>query len=107
MNNLAISPNSITESKVDVSGAIKSQEQIPDKVAAQPSHEKISPDKENEAASAARAKLADVTLKFQVDEATSDVTVFVVDKTSKRVLRTIPPEELDKLNSGDLLHLFA
>lgn len=106
MNNYSISSNSVTESKVDTSGASKIQEQILDRVA-QPSQEKVVPHKETENTLSNQAKMADVSLKFQVDEETSDVTVFVVDKTSQRVLRTIPPEELDKLNSGDLLQLFA
>jgi uncharacterized FlaG/YvyC family protein len=51
--------------------------------------------------------MKDVFLRFQVKEDTHDVTVYVVDRTSKRVVRTIPPEELNNLNSGDLLELLA
>lgn len=51
--------------------------------------------------------LKDVELKFVPDVSTNEVTVFVVDRTSKSVLRTIPPEELKKLDSGDLLKITA
>ncbi len=51
--------------------------------------------------------LADFSLEFQVDESTKDVTVFILDRTSHEVVRTIPPEELNNLNPGDLLQLFA
>jgi uncharacterized FlaG/YvyC family protein len=51
--------------------------------------------------------LADFTLEFQVDESSKDVTVYILDRASKEVVRTIPPEELNNLNPGDLLQLFA
>ncbi len=51
--------------------------------------------------------LGDVSLKFKVDEDTHDVTVFIVDNASKKVVRTIPPEEMAKINAGELLQLFA
>lgn len=51
--------------------------------------------------------LSDVVLKFMVDKETNDLTVFVVDKVSKRVLRSIPPDELNKLDSGQLLEILA
>lgn len=49
----------------------------------------------------------EVFLKFQVNKETNEVTVYVVDRTSRRVLRTIPPEEMSKLQAGDLLELLA
>lgn len=51
--------------------------------------------------------LADFTLEFQVDETTNDVTVYILDRNSREVVRTIPPEKLSNLNPGDLLQLFA
>jgi uncharacterized FlaG/YvyC family protein len=51
--------------------------------------------------------LADFTLEFQVDESSKDVTVYILDRSSHEVVRTIPPEELNHLNPGDLLQLFA
>jgi uncharacterized FlaG/YvyC family protein len=49
----------------------------------------------------------EVFLKFQVNKENNEVTVYVVDRASRRVLRTIPPEEMSKLQAGDLLELLA
>ncbi len=48
---------------------------------------------------------SNVALQFRVDAKTKDVTVFVVDRSSKKVLRSIPASELAKLSSGDLVSL--
>ena len=50
---------------------------------------------------------SNIALQFRVDEKTKDVTVFVVDKASKKVLRSIPASELAKLGAGDLLKMTA
>jgi hypothetical protein len=50
---------------------------------------------------------SNVALQFRVDAKTKDVTVFVVDRNSKKVLRSIPATELAKLQAGDLLKLTA
>jgi hypothetical protein len=50
---------------------------------------------------------SNIALQFRVDDKTKDVTVFVVDRSSKRVLRSIPASELAKLKAGDLLKLTA
>ena len=50
---------------------------------------------------------SDITIHFRVDEKTKDLTVFVVDRKSKRVLRSIPANELNNLSAGDLLKLTA
>ena len=47
----------------------------------------------------------DVAVRFRVDRQTNTVTVFIVDRASKRVLRSIPPEEVGKLHAGDLFEL--
>ena len=49
----------------------------------------------------------DVRLKFLVDTKTNDVTVLVLDKTSRQIIRTIPTEELQNLSRGDLVTIFA
>lgn len=49
--------------------------------------------------------LANVSIHFRVDDKTSNVTVFLVDRKSKKVLRSIPASELQKLQIGDLLKL--
>jgi uncharacterized FlaG/YvyC family protein len=64
--------------------------------------------KQMESASAAMvSNSSKVSLQFRIDEKTKDVTVFVVDRNSKRVLRSIPASELAKLQAGDLLKLTA
>jgi len=50
---------------------------------------------------------SNVFLKFRVDEKTNDLTVFVIDRASRQVLRTIPSDELTHMHSGDLLKLLA
>ena len=49
--------------------------------------------------------LANVSIHFRVDNETDDVTVFLVDRKSRKVLRSIPASELQKLQIGDLLKL--
>ncbi len=49
--------------------------------------------------------LANVSIHFRVDGETSNVTVFLVDRKTKKVLRSIPANELQKLQIGDLLKL--
>ncbi len=50
---------------------------------------------------------SNVFLKFKVDEDTRSITVYVIDRETKRVLRSIPPEEMNKLQTGDLLEMIA
>ena len=50
---------------------------------------------------------ANVSLQFRIDEQTSKLTVFVVDRASRRVLRAIPASEMHKLQAGDILKLTA
>lgn len=49
----------------------------------------------------------DVFLRFMVDETSNDITVYVVDRASRRIMRSIPPNEVNNLKAGDLLKLFA
>ena len=49
--------------------------------------------------------LANVSIHFRVDEKTDNVTVFLVDRKTKKVLRSIPANELQKLQIADLLKL--
>jgi uncharacterized FlaG/YvyC family protein len=50
---------------------------------------------------------SDVFLRFRVDGESHHITVFVIDRESRRVVRSIPPEELNKMQAGDLLELMA
>ena len=48
-----------------------------------------------------------VHLKFVVDQKTNDVTVLVLDRANRQVIRTIPTDELANLSRGDLVEVFA
>ena len=50
---------------------------------------------------------ANVSIHFRVDDKTSEVTIFVVDRESKKVLRSIPSSEMQKIQIGELLKLIA
>lgn len=77
--------------------------------------ESASPPKASESAAAPRAtslrippsSSLNVDVLFRVDEQTQARTVIMVNRATKEVVRTIPPEELEKLTPGDLLTLLA
>ncbi len=50
---------------------------------------------------------SNVSVHFRVDDQTNELTVFVVDRENKKVLRTIPASEFSKLKAGDILQLTA
>lgn len=50
---------------------------------------------------------SDVVLRFNVDRETHEVTVYIMDRASRQIIRTIPPDELSKLKAGDLIELLA
>jgi uncharacterized FlaG/YvyC family protein len=50
---------------------------------------------------------SNVSIHFRLNEETNELTVFVVDRQTKRVLRSIPTSELQKLQAGELLKLTA
>ena len=49
----------------------------------------------------------DVSLEFKIDSESQDVTILILDRTSRKVVRTIPPEEMSNLDPGELVQLFA
>jgi uncharacterized FlaG/YvyC family protein len=51
--------------------------------------------------------LADVSLKFMINADTKDVTILILDRASHKVVRTIPPEDMNRMDPGELLQLFA
>ncbi len=67
----------------------------------------VKPASESKPAAPAVKSVADIQLKFQVNDETKQVTVYVVDRESKRVIRSIPPDELNNLQAGDLVELLA
>lgn len=64
-------------------------------------------DEEPKVEGVSKNPIRDVELRFVRDDKTNQLTVYVVDKTSKNVLRSIPPEDIGKLEAGDLLELTA
>jgi uncharacterized FlaG/YvyC family protein len=50
---------------------------------------------------------SEVRLKFIVDENTHAITILVVDRASKKVIRSIPPEEMGQFQQGDIFDYFA
>lgn len=50
---------------------------------------------------------SDISLKFMVDDDTNQITVLVLDRSTDKVIRSIPADEMNKLSSGELLSLFA
>jgi hypothetical protein len=45
------------------------------------------------------------SLRFSIDPATHDVTVLIVDPSTRRVVRSVPPEVLAKMTEGELVEL--
>jgi uncharacterized FlaG/YvyC family protein len=50
---------------------------------------------------------SNVSVHFRVNDETNELTVFVVDRNSHRVLRSIPISEFYKMPAGELLKLAA
>jgi hypothetical protein len=51
--------------------------------------------------------LRQLQLHFRIDPETQDITVLVVDRASRRIVRTIPSDELRRLEEGSLFELLA
>ena len=51
--------------------------------------------------------MVDISLKFQVDPQTNDVTILILNRASRQVVRTIPPEDMTKMGPGEIVQLFA
>ncbi len=60
-----------------------------------------------EKAAKAANPLSDVSLKFRVDAKTNEVSILILDRASRKVLRTIPPDEMKRMDPGELLELFT
>ena len=48
-----------------------------------------------------------IRLQFKIDPKTNDVTVLMVDVNARKVVRSIPAEELQQLDQGELVQLLA
>jgi uncharacterized FlaG/YvyC family protein len=51
--------------------------------------------------------MVDLRLRFKIDPKTNDITVIVIDRTSNRVIRTIPPDELSTFIEGPLMEILV
>ncbi|MBK6790999.1 MAG: flagellar protein FlaG [Anaerolineales bacterium] len=88
-----------------ISRALAAQAESAAQVRVSDAAHKASTQVETKKASNELASLANVSIHFRVDEATNNVTVFLVDRKTKKVLRSIPSNELQKLQISDLLKL--
>jgi uncharacterized FlaG/YvyC family protein len=48
---------------------------------------------------------SDISLRFEVDSQNHELTIYILDKANKKLLRTIPPDELKNLPTGELKDL--
>ncbi len=48
-----------------------------------------------------------IRLQFKIDPKTNDVTVLMVDVNARKVVRSIPAEELQRLDQGELVQMLA
>jgi uncharacterized FlaG/YvyC family protein len=101
--------NSIAKVEQDRSVGAPVQMQVVQQVkAVEPKTAEISvAEKKVEAQKSASIMTSNTSLKFIVDNNSNNITVLVVDKTTQKVVRAIPPEELNQYKDGDLLSLFA
>ncbi len=107
-----MSENSITpiRSVRPLDPGARAQVELASRLSASPRPEPAAPEQAPASAQSTPAQvsnMAEVALQFRIDDQTSKLTVFVVDRTSRRVLRSIPANELYKLQAGDLLKLTA
>jgi len=51
--------------------------------------------------------MSNVSLKFEVNEKTNEITIKILDDKTKKVIRSIPPEELKDLRDGVMVELFT
>jgi uncharacterized FlaG/YvyC family protein len=109
MNETSINPiSSVRLTEPGVSAKITLPEKIETAIVREPTlsiSEKSTKQIENE--SDQTKSVSNVSIHFEVDDETNQLTIFVVDKQSKRVLRSIPTSELSKLQAGELLKLTA
>ncbi len=63
----------------------------------------VKPPAEQKAPPKPAAANSGTRLQFRMDEKTNEVTIMIVDKASDKVIRTIPPEAIKDLPTGELL----
>jgi uncharacterized FlaG/YvyC family protein len=70
-------------------------------------HNKASTTQASQPANQSLFQMADIRLRFQVDPKTNDVTVFLINRETHNVVRTIPAQELKDMPQGRLFEFFA
>lgn len=70
---------------------------------AKPAEDKV----EKPAARTAADSSRNIRLRFEVDPKSNEVKVLLVDTATRRVVRTVPPDELRQLAEGELVELFT
>lgn len=105
----SVTPISSIDSDVNVNRAMQVAQHQAEVEAAKQAEEvqEVKPASEQKPAPAPVKAVSDIQLKFQVNEETKQVTVYVVDRSTKTVIRSIPPDELNNLQAGDLVELLA
>ena len=104
MNDTSIKPINSVQQSENSSAMLKALAQAQAEAAAQsrpPARTQIEP----QSGSSKMSSLDDVSIHFRVNDKTNDITIFLVDRKSRKVLRSIPASELQKLQIGDLLKL--
>ena len=51
--------------------------------------------------------LSSTSLRFKVNAETNDITIWIVDQATEKVIMTIPPEAIKDIPAGELLHYSA
>lgn len=84
---------------------VKTQTKAP---VADTSDQDVSPKQmENQDEHSSSISPSNISVHFRINDDTNELTVFVVDRENKKVLRAIPSSEFSKLNAGDILELTA
>lgn len=109
MNATSIKPIGAVQSS---EGSLPSRMLTPDKpeasAQAQPSAVRQEKSQaETQAEGAAGGSLSNISILFRMDDKTNSFTIFLIDRKSRKVLRSIPASELRKMQIGDLLKLTA
>jgi hypothetical protein len=110
MNETSIKPISSVRSP---ESGILSKSVVPNQIDAAPSHKPNASEPDTTVkpveidSDQGGSSPSNVSIHFRLDDNTNELTVFVVDRKTKRVIRSIPASELHKLQAGDLLKLTA
>jgi uncharacterized FlaG/YvyC family protein len=108
MNETSIKPiSSVRPSETGVPVKILVPNQTENAPAQKPTPEQDAAVKPIEMESEQGSGPSNVSIHFRLDDKTHELTVFVVDRKTKRVIRSIPASELHKLQAGELLRLTA